>query len=368
MKVLFVAGDYDDACGRASGYMAKLGHELRSIYGQRDYCFTYAYNGGWWEKLQNEIVAEIKDSNIIYWFSHSPANKPRFVERVKTLAPHAILIMLSRNDNHETSIFGQAAKMLSIKANLMLELNKAENGMFRSSVLDPLGNCFLENEPEIQTVARVLVRRADQLSRIERVPSISIGKKILVPLEEEFFSIARESACRFNEILHADKQDRYLGNLSFRCENGFPSFRDDHLIYVSKRNLDKRFVDNFSFVAIHPYSFGVVQYYGDEKPSVDTPIQLRLYDYYRNIRYMIHSHVYIEDALDTDRILPCGAVEEADEIFRVLPNKEVDHIAINLLGHGSLVGARDVNFLKTIKYVSRPLPAVFHNFLNMYNV
>lgn len=368
MKVLFVAGDYDDNGGKSSGYMSKLSLELKELYFKRNRCIITRFNGGSWSTLQNYIVPETMDSNIIYWFSHSPSDKTRFVERIKKLAPCAILIMLSRNDNKSASIFEQTSKMLSVKANLMLELHKTETGMFSASILDPLGNCFLENEPSTKEVARILLLRTGQLSVIERVPSISIGTHMPIVEENEFFSIAKESANKFHDLLHADKQDRYLGNISFRCESGFPSFRKDNLIYVSKRNLDKRTIGANGFVAIHPRSFNVVQYYGDEKPSVDTPIQLLLYNYYNKIKYMIHSHVYIEGAPETGKILPCGAVEEYDEIVRFVQDMNVDNIAINLLGHGSLVGSADLSFFKTIKYIARPMPTMMLDYLNATSI
>lgn len=40
-------------------------------------------------------------------------------------------------------------------------------------------------------------------------------------------------------------------NVSFRCEKGFPSFRDKNIIYVSKRNMDKRMIGKEGFVAVN---------------------------------------------------------------------------------------------------------------------
>ena len=36
------------------------------------------------------------------------------------------------------------------------------------------------------------------------------------------------------------------------------------------------------------------------------------------IRYMLHSHVYIKDAPTIVSTLPCGALEEADEILKYI--------------------------------------------------
>ena len=49
-------------------------------------------------------------------------------------------------------------------------------------------------------------------------------------------------------------------------------------------------------------------YYG-EKPSVDTPIQIKLFNYYHNVNYMVHGHVYVDNAKMTEHKIPlwlCG--------------------------------------------------------------
>jgi hypothetical protein len=104
---------------------------------------------------------------------------------------------------------------------------------------------------------------------------------------------------------------------------------------------------------------GKLYYCGDNKPSVDTPIQMRLYDALPNIRYMIHSHCYIENAPFTKKSIPCGAIEEVDEVLSLIDKKwGRDHFlyCINLKGHGSIVMAKDAAMLNHIRYVGRHLP------------
>lgn len=57
-----------------------------------------------------------------------------------------------------------------------------------------------------------------------------------------------------------------------------------------------------------------IEYYGDYKPSVDTPSQIMLYQAYPKVNYMLHGHVYIDGFPFTNRCIPCGAIEEAHEI------------------------------------------------------
>ena len=92
-----------------------------------------------------------------------------------------------------------------------------------------------------------------------------------------------------------------------------------------------------------------VFYCGDKKPSVDTPIQLRLYEQLPNMNYMLHSHCYLKDAPFTTTPIPCGALEEVDEIMQVInerdPSRKSNLYKINLIGHGSIVISEEIGLL-----------------------
>ena len=101
-----------------------------------------------------------------------------------------------------------------------------------------------------------------------------------------------------------------------------------------------------------------VYYWGSKKPSVDTPIQLRLYEALPNINYMIHAHVYLENAEYTNNAVPCGAIEEVEEVLSKIKDKNTDYFEINLIGHGCLVFANNTSQIKNIQYKSRPSPEI----------
>jgi hypothetical protein len=73
----------------------------------------------------------------------------------------------------------------------------------------------------------------------------------------------------------------------------------------------------------------------------------------------MHSHVYVEGAAFTDEKVPCGAMEEVESIVRKLGDHGkyniVDNVAINLLGHGSIVFANDLDYFDSITYKARPV-------------
>lgn len=135
------------------------------------------------------------------------------------------------------------------------------------------------------------------------------------------------------------------------------------LILVSRRNVDKRFVGEADFVAVEPSSLGDyldkdmhIDYYGDNKPSVDTPIQLALYALYPRINFMLHSHTYIEGAPFTENALPCGALEEVEEIVKAVRDNSVSYFAVNLKGHGSIIASKHLDDLYDIPYITRNVP------------
>jgi ribulose-5-phosphate 4-epimerase/fuculose-1-phosphate aldolase len=181
-----------------------------------------------------------------------------------------------------------------------------------------------------------------------------------IPEEKEFFELIENYGDKFHQLIHAANQSRFLGNVSFRdyrfrCSYGFPSFKDKNTIFVSKRNIDKRDISANSFVPVSLEDIdNKIPYLGDHKPSVDTPIQRQLYKTFSNIRFMIHAHVYIEDALYTKTPIPCGSLEEFDEIMSVIgEDTEKDFYAVNLIGHGCIVMSNDIQKLKDLKYIKR---------------
>ena len=182
-----------------------------------------------------------------------------------------------------------------------------------------------------------------------------------IPIKEDFLEIVRNYAYKFVAATFETKDvKRFLGNASFRCPKGFPSFRDGKYIFVSKRNVNKEFIGIKELVPVY-LEDDKLFYCGDNKPSVDSPIQVRLYSLLPNVNYMIHSHCYIENAPYTDVVLPCGALEEIDEIRNIIKKHfdndyDKDFYVVNLLGHGSIMMSNKASQLKKIRMVGRKLP------------
>lgn len=129
---------------------------------------------------------------------------------------------------------------------------------------------------------------------------------------------------------------------------------------LAKRNVNKEFIGIEEFVPVYLEN-GKIYYCGENKPSVDTPIQVRMYEKLPNINYMIHSHCYIDGAPYTEKVLPCGAIEEVDEIAKLLEtyydnDNYREFYIMNLIGHGSIMMSKNPEQLKNVTMVGRQLP------------
>jgi hypothetical protein len=348
-KALFLAGNFDDYNGKASKIADKIYLQVRTPL--MDYL-----NGGNFKDI-DKVVENIRDYKTIFWFPNVDNSKPKLVEDIKKMNENSLLITSKRNVEKAYDFQGVLQHALRIKSNLMLEFVSRE-GIYHGRVLDPLGNAFLDYNDDFELVGKVLDKRVKELDSYTRVRSESIQENVQTPDNDEFFGIVREYANVFHDLIHPSKEaaDRFLGNASFRCENGFPSFRGGDNIFVSQRNVDKRLIGRDSFVAVKAEL--PIRYIGSKKPSVDTPIQLKLYEFYPNVNFMIHSHTYVKNAPFTSKIIPCGALEEAEEIECLVPDKTSTDFSVNLKGHGSIALASSPEFLKKIGYFSRDMPEV----------
>ena len=350
--ILFVGGTFNSANGKMSGLITKIYEEMKDSISQ-DIVF---YNGGNLQQIP-EILQKVKEAKYVLWMPNITEDVEK-QRNIKEINPRCILIGSKRNNNEYS--FGELlTRSLQQKHNLCLEFSKEE--LIKMTLFDPLGNVFYSGT-NVKELVPILLNRMQYLASMKRIPSIKSNKVIeREKLDPLFLQLVKEYAETFHELIQA-QTFRFLGNCSTRCMRGFPSQRIDDLIYVSKRNVDKRYIDEESFVPcqFNAYKDDCVNYFNENKPSVDSPIQLILYKHLPNINFMIHSHCYVKDAPFTKHIIPCGALQEVLEILNVLPKdnelKNLKYFAINLKGHGSTVMANTSEQLRNIPYYARPIP------------
>lgn len=368
-KILFVGGTWDLTGGRKS----KIVSEFTKYFPN-----ATVFNGGNYNDL-NKILETSINYEIVLWWANVPNDLPK-IRNVKEINYKVMLVSSKRNVDNKYSFQDLLQRSFALKSNLTIEFSKKEN-FYNMKLFDPLGNVWYEGT-DIKDCAEEMMKRLDFIKTITRESTVSSEENIgalawffnmfkeemyksesnpIVPIKKVFLDIVKDYASKFAEATFETKDvKRFLGNASFRCPKGFPSFREGKYIFVSKRNVDKTFIGIEEFVPVYLEN-EKIYYCGNNKPSVDTPIQVRLYELLPNINYMIHSHCYIKNAPFTKKSLPCGAVEEVQEILDVLENEysndlNKDFYLINLLGHGSIMMSKTPERLMNIDMVGRKLP------------
>lgn len=377
-KVLIVGGTFDTEGGRPSKLIDSMCKEITEVDGYK----ATLFNGGLVTSLHNIILPSVVNYDVVLWFANVPNDVDKLRD-VKALNPKCILITSKRNDDSKYTFAELISRALAIKANLTIEFSKHDD-KFNMMLFDPLGNVFYDGL-EVSELCEALTNRVSKLLTFTRVPSIqdTENEVPVVPDEAEFFDFAHSCADIFHNLIRPAKgTERFLGNMSFRCQNGFPSFRGENgIIYVSRRNVDKSDINAGSFVPTYLDEELNTKYFGEYKPSVDTPVQLRLYKFFPWANYMLHAHCYVDttDIPDTVQYntytpVPCGALEEVGEIWgpyvnkghlwEACYNKQPRLVAVNLCGHGCILIASDVKILKELQkhkdncFVQRPIPEV----------
>lgn len=129
------------------------------------------------------------------------------------------------------------------------------------------------------------------------------------------------------------------GNMSWRAPE-----QDSLMVSPRQRRKADLLADDFVFVRRGEGSEQI--YYGRHKPSIDSSVQAELYARLPAVFGLLHVHgdagIVIPDAVTTFPY-PCGALEEADEIIRVLADdkKAGGRFAVELVHHGFLIGLEE---------------------------
>lgn len=361
MKVLLVGGTFDDNGGKTSGIISKISSYMKQ---HEDVESIVTLNGGYVDEIVKEYEEgeNITKSDVVMWFANVPNNFEKNRDLKKKYKK--IMLVTSKRNFGEYSFSYLVNHALGLKSNLMIEFSKGKENKFNGRLLDPLGTVWHDYDDDFKGIVGSLVKRLNTLINITRKRTNYREEDVDFQVEDDFLNVVKKSSNKFHDLIKpVDGVTRFLGNSSFRCRHGFPSFRDQGYIFVTRRNIDKRDLGKEGFVPVKRGDNGEVNYFSEHKPSVDTPIQLSLYEYYKGVNYMLHSHVYIEDALFTNEAIPCGGLEEVDEIISLYPDESTTNVAINLIGHGSLILAETVEDLRGLasNYYSRPMPEVIEN-------
>lgn len=404
-KAIMVAGNWteypEDA--KPSGAMQKLAAAL--MKSEMKFSRFDVHNGGTYHELL-KIYNTLGEYDIVFWFANVANELPK-PEPIKDKYPTVMLITSKNNLSDKYSFQELIQRALVSKSNLMIEIgkhpsNEPKTRKFSFRLFDPLMNLYYKGT-DIESMADALIKRLAYIISITRQKTYQASTMdkslvlkwyfdqfatdmeqgegdIAVPPQDEFLNLVHEYAEVFTKLMPPlCDQKRFIGNCSLkpnpvigRCGKSMPSFRHDDLVFVSKRNIDKSQIELEHFVPVYlekPVGKDIkprLRYYGQDKPSVDTPIQVRLYEALPKIKFMIHSHCYIKSTNSTDpapftnNVNPCGAIEEVDDILNTIDavygSRNLSHYYVNLKGHGSIIMGERVDLLRYITFESRPVP------------
>ena len=399
MTILIVGGTWNrefnnstESYGKPSSLVTKLSNAL-TTYGLVD-----VYNGGRYDKLEN-IIKSASSYDVVFWWANVDNSLPK-IRNVKEIAPYTMLINSKRDDEDKYSFQELIQRSLAAKANLTWKFKKIADKTFETTIFDPLGSVwylgtdfdaaikacmdrliFLKNMTRQQTTKSdtskglVMSWYFDQFKQ----PEYKSEKSVTIPDEQDFVDAVRKYAIEFQKFMPIDcKTERFVGNASLRpilppqvgrCGKGMPSFRGtDNMIFVSKRNIDKQFITLDNFVPVYMDN-DKLMYCGEDKPSVDTPVQIRLYKELDHINYILHSHCYIKNAPFTHEAIPCGAIEEFDEVMKLIQEQKIDNhrnqYFVNLIGHGSIIMWNNMqqfheDIEPKLEYYKRDMPEIMY--------
>ena len=355
MNILLVGGTFDENGGRPSKVVAEIfsGFCLGQLKSS-GVPNIRVVNGGSLRTLTD--LAYLENISVALWFANvSNEVEKSALQHFKGTNRHCLLVTSKRCVEKQYGLPDLIQRMLELHANLCVQFTKPGSTYF-GEILDPLGNSFgkTSNMPSLGVAIHRRVAFMLSLTRIQSVNSDSAPFLVPdIPDEADFFKYVRESAMTFAKLIPSPTEvKRFVGNASFRCTRGFPSFRKDGKIYVSRRNVDKECIAREEFVPVC-LKDGTLYFEGANKPSVDAPVHCLLYNLFPNINYMIHGHVYATDPSSTLVALPCGAIEEVAEIFHQVGDVSTTEFIVNLKGHGFIAGAAKQEDLPGDIFVAR---------------
>ncbi len=322
MKTIIIGGDFGST-PKKSSVITKLS----------DILHCDCINGGSLEDIKNVNLSGYK---LIIW----SANIDNTIEKIypkKDIGSVLIVTKVMREDRTEVDAI---SRIFTMHANAVIAIYSLYKP-FIFKMMDALGNVWCDTK-DINHLAKQIIKIYKWTNSSVRKRCVNVGDdKFDFSEYQEFIDINKKVADLFEE-----NKGRYFGNTSTRCMKMFPTIKKDktHII-VSRRDSSKQRLTTEDLVMT--CSGDVIGYYGENKPSVDTPIQIALYERFPNINYMIHGHSYIKSCVYTDEYYPCGDMREVDSASKCMIG---DYGVFNLVNHGFLIYSDNLDNLKKIVY------------------
>jgi len=314
MKSIVVGGNFGGD-QKASGVARKLAQSLQADI----------HNGGDIEALKN---IDISGYELIVWMPNVSNDE----EKTYPTKPKGSVMFVSKFLHGDCTEVDAITRIFKMNGNAVIAIIKSKD-KYLFKLIDALGNVW-SNTYEIGLLAERMKDLTEWTCCSLRKGTRRYQPEFLRHLVE----LNKKVADEFEQV-----KGRYFGNVSTRCLKMFPSARtQDDTYFFSRRNCSKKRLELSDMVMVNE-SDGQMFYHGIHKPSVDTPVQIEIYKDYPDVNFMIHGHTYIKNVPFTSKYYPCGDIREAVALRNENPGDR-----INLLNHGFLMLARDIDHLRTI--------------------
>ena len=317
MKRLIVGGNFGEK-PKTSSIVTTIAKELNSE----------VINGRTYQEFK-DIASKISEYDLVVWMP----NIDNSFDEVSFIKKTGSIVIVSKAIRDNTRNRGDAvARIFKYQANAVIAIEYNER--FSFTLIDALNNDWAKSS-EIKDIAFGIEKIYKWTKGAQREGTIRKTDKL-----DRLIAINKKVSSNVIEI-----QGRFFGNLSTRCAALFPSKRENNGYMVSGRNTDKKQLKRSDMVKCDRPLKNII-YYGEKKPSVDTPVQIAIYEKLTNINYMIHGHNFITDAPTTEEYFPCGDKREIRGILDLIGDNHSG--VINLKNHGFLVYSTTLDEMEEI--------------------
>lgn len=319
MKILIAGGG---GCGKKSGVINKIKDALCQ---KEDGDYT-VFNGA--------LPDNISGNDLVLWMPDISNNE----KKNYPVKDKGAVLICSKVMREGYTRLDAVTRIFKMHGNAVIAIYKEPGHPFKFELIDALANIWYSGYDILDLCVSIMkLYKWTKDSIRNSVPKAVEQETVVLAALDDFIAINRELALKSA----AQCGNRYFGNFSTRCTKLFPSHRDDNVIVMSPRNVDKRTLTTDDMVQIVGG-----KYLGDRKPSVDAPVQMAVYEQVPDVRYMIHGHAYVESAPMTNHYFPCGDMREVPETVELL--KE-GYTAINLRNHGFLLATKTLDDMAVLQ-------------------
>jgi hypothetical protein len=329
MEIFIVGGNFGNG-NKPSSVVRKLGENFENYI---------TYKGGWCTIINGGELDDLPskiDSELIIWTPNITNEVPKQYPR-KSVGNVLIVSKVIREDSSELDA---VSRIFSMRGNAVIAIYLEDK--FRFKLIDALGNVWYDGTNLWDLHGSIL----NFYEFTKKAVRIGCKKSDIKPSKvnddlDDFIEINKSLA----NYIQTSCGERFFGNLSTRCVKLFPSMKNDDGMFVSPRNVNKDAITSDDMVYCEQGD-NVINYSGNFKPSVDSPIQLKVYNECENINYLIHGHAFIDDAIETSEYFVCGDLREAKEVIEIIGDDKGG--AINLKNHGFLLYSDTLDKMKLI--------------------